>query len=138
LEKEMQFMDCFDIREYSAMRCPMHGLVSLLTGPWTTYILWLIRTHGTLRFGQLKKQMPTISAKVLTERLRMLEEAGILLREQEATIPPKVSYSFTQRGHELVALLDEINALALRWSMSEVVDNPLVSGDGLDESVENE
>lgn len=124
----MQLMGGFDIREYSAMRCPMHGLVSLLTGPWTTYILWLIRTHGTLRFGQLKKQMPAISAKVLTERLRMLESAGILLREQEATIPPKVSYSFTQRGHDLVALLDEINALALRWSLGDP-DNPLVCND---------
>ncbi|MFA5984069.1 MAG: helix-turn-helix domain-containing protein [Methylococcaceae bacterium] len=106
----------FDIRDYSAMRCPMHGLVSLLTGPWTTYILWLIRINGTLRFGQLKKQMPSISAKVLTERLRMLEQVGILVREQEATIPPKVSYSFTKRGHELEALLDQINALALQWS----------------------
>lgn len=105
----------FDIRDYSAMRCPMHGLVSLLTGPWTTYILWLIRINGTLRFGQLKKQMPTISAKVLTERLRMLEEAGILVRRHEPTIPPKVSYSFTKRGHELEALLDQINSLATQW-----------------------
>ena len=106
----------FDIRGYSDMRCPMHGLLSLLTGPWTTYILWLIRTHGDMRFGQLKKQMPAISAKVLTERLRMLEEAGILSRRQEATIPPKVTYSFTKRGHQLEDLLDEINTLALQWS----------------------
>lgn len=83
----MQFMGGFDIREYSAMRCPMHGLVSLLTGPWTTYILWLIRTNGTLRFGQLKKQMPTISAKVLTERLRMLEEAGIFAARTGSDYP---------------------------------------------------
>lgn len=117
----------FDIRDYSTMRCPMHGLVSLLTGPWTTYILWLIRINGTLRFGQLKKQMPAISAKVLTERLRMLEEAGILSRHHEATIPPKVSYSFTQRGHELETLLDQINALARQWSdnRDDGENNPL-------------
>jgi DNA-binding HxlR family transcriptional regulator len=106
----------FDIRTYSAMRCPMHGLLSLLTGPWTTYILWLIRSNGEMRFGQLKKQMPAISAKVLTERLRMLEEAGIVLRVQEAIIPPKVTYSFTERGHQLENLLDEINTLAVQWS----------------------
>lgn len=106
----------FDVSTYSDMRCPMHGLLSLLTGPWTTYILWLIREGGELRFGQLKKQMPGISAKVLTERLRMLEEAGILARHQENTIPPKVTYSFTQRGHELENLLDEVNQLALQWS----------------------
>jgi DNA-binding HxlR family transcriptional regulator len=112
----------FDIRDYSEMRCPMHGLVRLLTGPWTTYILWLIRTNGTLRFGQLKKQMPTISAKVLTERLRMLENAGIVVRHHEASIPPKVSYSFTRRGNELEALLDQINALAMQWSAGEASD----------------
>lgn len=106
----------FDVRSYSEMRCPMHGLLTLLTGPWTTYILWLIRSNGEMRFGQVKKQMPGISAKVLTERLRMLEEAGILAREQEATIPPKVTYRFTKRGHELERLLDEVNALASQWS----------------------
>ncbi len=105
-----------DLREYSDMRCPMHGLLSLLTGPWTTYILWLIRTNGDMRFGELKKQMPGISAKVLTERLRMLENAGVVSRHQELTVPPKVTYSFTKQGHELEVLLDEVNALAMAWS----------------------
>jgi len=105
-----------DIRDYSGMRCPMHGLLSLLTGPWTTYILWLIRVNGDMRFGELKKQMPAISAKVLTERLRMLEKAGIVNRRQEATIPPRVSYSFTARGQQLNDLLDDINTLAQAWS----------------------
>ena len=48
----------------------------------------------------------------------MLEEAGILSRHQEATIPPKVTYSFTKRGHQLEDLLDEINELAQAWSGS--------------------
>jgi len=122
MKKSSKQIVAFDIRNYSEMRCPMHGLVSLLTGPWTTYILWMIRLNGTLRFGQIKKQMPTISAKVLTERLRMLEDAGIIVRYQEASIPPKVSYSFTPRGHELEALLDQINVLATQWSAD--------SGDG--------
>ena len=106
----------FNISNYSDMRCPMHGMLNLLMGPWTTYILWLIRSNGDMRFGQLKKQMPSISAKVLTGRLRMLEEAGILSRHQENTIPPKVTYSFTKRGHQLEDLLDQINTLAVKWS----------------------
>jgi DNA-binding HxlR family transcriptional regulator len=104
-----------DIRDYSEIRCPMHGLLTLLNGPWTSYVLWLIHSDGPMRFGQLRKKIPAISAKMLTNRLRMLEEAGILLRHQEATIPPKVTYSFTERGHELNDLLDKINALALAW-----------------------
>jgi DNA-binding HxlR family transcriptional regulator len=103
-----------------SMRCPLHRLLNMLTGPWTTYILWLIHSNGAMRFGQLKKQMPDISAKVLTERLRMLESLGVIHREQEQTIPPKVTYSFTKRGHELNALLDEINILAKKWDDIQV------------------
>lgn len=97
------------------VRCPMHRLVTLLTGPWTTYILWLLSSKGEQRFGELKKQMPQISAKVLTERLRMLEEEKIISRFQEETIPPKVTYSLTKHGKDLDKLLDEINKLALKW-----------------------
>ncbi len=105
-----------DLSGYSSMECPLHGLVSILSGPWTIYILWLMRTHGDMRFGQLKKQMPPISAKVLTERLRMLEDVGILSRHQEKTIPPKVTYSLTDRGKELEKVLDALDTLALKWS----------------------
>jgi len=105
-----------DLTRYSTMDCPLHGLVTILSGPWTTYILWLLRGRGPMRFGQLKKQMPGISAKVLTERLRMLEQVGILDRDHEPTIPPKVTYSLTARGHELDAALGALDALALKWS----------------------
>jgi len=101
---------------YSSMDCPLHGLVTILSGPWTTYILWLIRKRGPMRFGQLRKQMPSISAKVLTERLRMLEQVGILHRDHRPTIPPQVTYSLTPRGHELETALDALDALALKWS----------------------
>ncbi len=108
----------FDIRNYSDIRCPMDGLLTLISGPWTTYILWLIRNGGEMRFGEIKKQMPKISSKVLTERLRMLESAGVLKRRQEDTIPPKVYYKFSNRGEELEELLDKINELAQAWSGS--------------------
>jgi DNA-binding HxlR family transcriptional regulator len=95
--------------------CPIHRLLNLLSGPWTTYILWLIKSNGPQRFGELKKKVPEISSKMLTERLRMLEKEGIVDRYQEDTIPPKVTYSFTKRGKELSKLLDEINHLARKW-----------------------
>lgn len=105
-----------NLQAYSAMDCPVHGLVTILSGPWTTYILWLLRRCGPMRFGQLKKQMPPISAKVLTERLRLLEQVGILDRHHEPSIPPKVTYSLTARGQELYGALDALDALALKWS----------------------
>jgi len=95
--------------------CPMDSLLRLLMGPWTTYILWLIRSNGPRRFGQLKKQMPEISAKMLTQRLRMLEEAGILSRTQESGIPPKVTYAMTPHGEDLNKVLDDLGRLAMKW-----------------------
>lgn len=103
------------LKETPEMRCPMYRLVELISGTWTTYMLWLLHMNGPMRFGQFRKAMPTISAKVLTDRLRMLEEQGILEREQENTIPPKVTYSFTKRGKQLNKMLDEINKLAQKW-----------------------
>lgn len=56
-----------------------------------------------------------ISTKVLTERLRMLETAGLLLREQAPTIPPQVTYSLTDRGEELRAVMSSLTSVARRW-----------------------
>ena len=97
------------------IRCPMHRLLNILSGPWTSYILWLNKSQGSQRFGELKKHLPKISAKVLTQRLRMLEEEKIISRHQEETIPPKVTYSLTKRGKQLDNILDEINKLAKKW-----------------------
>lgn len=103
------------IKSENKSMCPIHQLVSLLSGPWTIYILWLIKTHKTRRFGELKKAMPLISAKMLTQRLRMLENEDIINRKQEDTIPPKVTYSLTKKGKELGGLIDAINSLATKW-----------------------
>ena len=51
--------------DYSEMECPFHGLLTLLCGTWTTYILWLLSQHSELRFGELKKQMPGLAPKSL-------------------------------------------------------------------------
>ena len=109
------------LRDYSDMQCPMDGVLRMLMGPWTTYILWLIRSNGPQRFGQLKKQMPAISSKMLTERLRMLEDAQILHREQESTIPPKVTYSLTARGTDLNKILDDLHKLSIKWDCPNAV-----------------
>lgn len=95
--------------------CPMDSLLQTLSGPWTTYILWLLSNQGTLRFGELKANMPGISSKVLTERLRMLEENGLVSRDYKPTIPPSVFYALTPRGLELKDVLDGLGRLAIRW-----------------------
>jgi DNA-binding HxlR family transcriptional regulator len=88
-------------------------------GPWTSYILWLLHTQGAQRFGALKNAMPGISAKVLTERLRMLEEAGLLVRDYKPTVPPEVSYSLSARGGDLQGVLNAVGDLAMKWQEEE-------------------
>ncbi|HTI88924.1 MAG TPA: helix-turn-helix domain-containing protein [Alphaproteobacteria bacterium] len=101
-------------------KCPMDALLRLLMGPWTTYILWVLRsTNEPVRFGELKRRVPGISAKVLTERLRLLERAQVIERRHIATIPPQVSYTLAPRGLELNGVLDKLNEVALRWNLVE-------------------
>lgn len=95
--------------------CPVGILMSILSGPWTMYILWILSTNGPTRFGALKRQIVGISTKVLTERLRMLEREKILYRHYEPTVPPQVTYGLTERGLELVSVLDQLDELAGRW-----------------------
>lgn len=99
--------------------CPMDALLRLLMGPWTTYILWMLRSNGPTRFGELRRRVPGVSAKVLTTRLRMLEQAGIIYREFTPTIPPQVTYGLAARGRELERILDDMNALAQRWGAAD-------------------
>ncbi|WP_322714514.1 helix-turn-helix domain-containing protein [Nostoc sp. ChiSLP03a] len=99
--------------------CPISILMSLLSGPWTMYILWVLCNRGSIRFGALKRQVEGISTKMLTERLRMLEAAEIIYRQYEPTIPPQVTYGLTERGQELIEILHQLNGLAERWYGSE-------------------
>jgi len=95
--------------------CPLGTLTSLLSGPWTIYLIWVLRDKEPIRFGALQREISGISTKVLTERLRMLEAEGILYREYKSTIPPEVTYGLTTRGRELTEIIDQLNGLAKRW-----------------------
>ena len=99
--------------------CPMDYILRMLMGPWTTYIVYNLRTYGPQRFGELKRRVAGISAKMLTERLRTLEGAGLFRRDYEATIPPKVTYSLTPRGHELDEVLEKLAEVAIRWQAED-------------------
>ena len=99
----------------SSFDCPLDSLLRVISGPWTIYILCRLHKNGDTRFGELKRQMPGISSKILTGRLRSLENAEIISRHHEPTIPPKVTYSLTREAGELTKILDQIDTLAYRW-----------------------
>jgi DNA-binding HxlR family transcriptional regulator len=95
--------------------CPVDALLRLLMGSWTTYILWHLRRDGPIRFGALQRAIPGLSAKVLTQRLRLLEERGIVYRDHVPSIPPAVSYGLTAQGKELGSVFDAPEDVSSRW-----------------------
>ena len=105
--------------EHDLASCPMDFILRLLMGPWTTYILYTLGEHGPQRFGELKRRVTGVSAKMLTERLRSLEQAGLVTRHYEATIPPKVTYALAPRGHELRSVLDQLAGLGRKWVVED-------------------
>src|SRR5471030_2585933 len=105
--------------------CPMDFILRMLMGPWTTYIVYNLRTYGPQRFGELKRRVSGVSAKMLTERLRTLEGAGLVLRDYEPTIPPTVTYSLTKRGHELDDVLGKLADVAIRWQQEDAAARSL-------------
>ena len=69
-------------------------------------------TPGPRRFGQLRRDIPGISAKVLTHKLREMERDGLVARRVYASVPPRVEYRLTPLGQSLIGLLDAIRAWA--------------------------
>jgi DNA-binding HxlR family transcriptional regulator len=95
--------------------CAIGGLLELLTRPWTMHILWALSHNGPMRFGILKRQVEGISSRVLTERLRTLEDARFIFRHYEQTIPPAVTYGITERMKDMEKVFVQIECLARKW-----------------------
>ena len=87
--------------------CPLSTCMSLLSGAWTPNIIWYL-AGGPRRFGELRRDIPAVSAKVLTARLRALEEKGVVLREVMPTSPPSVEYQLSSLGEELIPVINAI------------------------------
>lgn len=94
--------------------CPSRTVLDHVTSKWGVLVL-IALSHGTLRWGELRKQIQGISEKMLAQTLRILEADGFVHRDAHATIPPRVDYSLTDRGRELGERLD--------WLMEWIDEN---------------
>jgi DNA-binding HxlR family transcriptional regulator len=81
--------------------------MALLGGAWTPNVIWFL-SGGPRRFGELRADIPRISAKVLSARLRDLEDNGVVSRSVLATSPPSVEYALTDLGRELMPVINAI------------------------------
>lgn len=93
--------------------CPLSDCMAFIGGAWTPNILWNL-SAGPRRFSELRSDIPLVSAKVLTQRLRELEERGILSRAVIATSPPSVEYTLTALGQEFMPVIEAIAEVGQR------------------------
>lgn len=94
-------------------QCPLSDCMAFIGGAWTPNIIWYL-SSGPRRFSELRSDIPLVSAKVLTQRLRELEERGILSRAVKDTSPPSVEYALTDLGLEFMPVIQAITEVGQR------------------------
>jgi len=87
--------------------CPVELTVDVVGGKWRVVILARLK-EGVHRYGELRRRMPGISEKMLTQRLRELEADGLVARDDLETVPPHVEYRLTDEGRSLTPVLQAL------------------------------
>jgi DNA-binding HxlR family transcriptional regulator len=104
-------------REYSGKSyfCAVELALRIIGGKWKTIILWHLSPDGGKRYGELKRAIPNVTQKMLTQQLRELEADGMIRRVVHAQVPPKVEYSLTELGNSVLPVLKQLSAWGLRF-----------------------
>lgn len=92
--------------EELSLACPVAYTLSIIGGKWKCLVLYLLFDHGTLRYGELKRSLPGITHKMLSQQLKELEADQLIRRKEYQQIPPKVEYSLSPHGKTLLPILD--------------------------------
>jgi DNA-binding HxlR family transcriptional regulator len=111
--------------------CPVLRTAAIISGKWTLLILRDL-SKGINRFSALERSLTGISPKTLSERLKGLEKAGIVTRKSYAEVPPRVEYTLTAMGLELIPLIDHMRDYGTKWlSDGSPLATTAVDGDPL-------
>lgn len=95
--------------------CPVGATIKVLSGKWKILILFSL-SQGTKRFNALRREIPEVTQRMLTNQLRELESDKIIRRKVYAEVPPKVEYSLTPIGETLKPVLEQLK----RWGQSYI------------------
>lgn len=86
---------------------PVEFAMDRIGGTWKMPILWRLR-EKSLRYSDLKKDLPHITHKMLSSVLRALEKEGFVTRKVYPVVPPKVEYTITKRGQKAIPIITTI------------------------------
>lgn len=107
-------MNCHE----TEFNCPVSTTLELIGGKHKSLILWHL-IGATLRFGELRKLIPQATPKMLTQQLRELEEANLVIRKVYPVVPPKVEYSLSDLGMSIKPILEAM----FNWGKDYLNDN---------------
>jgi DNA-binding HxlR family transcriptional regulator len=97
-------------------KCPIIYALDIVGQKWKLPIMWYLFENETTRYNELKRRVKGITYMMLTKSLQELEAHKLVIRTQYDTIPPKVEYSLTERGKELLPTLNEL----YRWGEKQI------------------
>lgn len=100
-------------------------IMGIIAGKWKPAIIYTLVTNGTLRFNDLRRQIPKVSQRMLTQQLRDLERHGIVKRVLYPQVPPRVEYSVTRLGRSLHPIFKSV----CRWAEKNFADVAKTSTD---------
>jgi len=89
--------------------CPVEATLEVIGGKWKGIILYHLLT-ATIRFNELRRLMPGITQRMLTNQLRELEADNLIKRKVYPEVPPKVEYSITEYGKTLAPVIHALQA----------------------------
>ena len=97
-------------------KCPIIYALDIVGQKWKLPIMWYLFENETTRYNELKRRVKGITYMMLTKSLQELETYKLVIRTQYETIPPKVEYSLTERGKELLSTFNEL----YRWGEKQI------------------
>lgn len=97
--------------------CPLTACMAVLSGAWTPNVIWSL-SGGPPRFGELRGDIPRVSAKVLSQRLRELQGKRVICRRLLDSSPPSAEYELTELGKELVPAIQAIVRVGLKLEVA--------------------
>lgn len=89
--------------------CPVYYTLSKIGGKWKLIILWHLVHSEVMRYGEIKRSLPGITHKMLSQQLKELASDGLVHREEYPQVPPKVEYCLTDLGKSLLPVLQNMS-----------------------------
>ena len=106
--------------------CPVCLTAEIICGKWTL-LLVRDRAAGCSRCSELERSLAGLRPRPLSLRLRALEEAGIVERHTFAEVPPRVEYALTDKGRDLLPIIEDMRSYGRRWLGAECAASSLAS-----------